>query len=73
MEFHIEADGFLYNMVRITVGTLLDVSSGKIEKGKISEIIEKKDRKYAGKTAVACGLYLDKVNYSLDGEENERK
>ena len=49
------------------------MNSGKIEKGKISEIIEKKDRKYAGKTAVACGLYLDKVNYSLDGEENERK
>lgn len=73
VEFHIEADGFLYNMVRIIVGTLLDVNSGKIEKGKISEIIEKKDRKYAGKTAVACGLYLDKVNYSLDGEENERK
>jgi len=65
VEFYIEADGFLYNMVRIIVGTLLNINSGKIEKGKIGEIIEKKDRKYAGKTAAACGLYLDKVNYNL--------
>ncbi len=52
-------------MVRIIVGTLLDINSGRLEKGSISGIIEKKDRKYAGKTAAACGLYLDKVNYSL--------
>lgn len=65
VEFYIEADGFLYNMVRIIVGTLLDINSGRLEKGSISGIIEKKDRKYAGKTAAACGLYLDKVNYNL--------
>ena len=69
----VEADGFLYNMVRIMVGTLLRVQQGKIPADGIAKIIEKKDRKYAGKTAVACGLYLDKVNYSLDGEKNERK
>lgn len=63
IEFSIEADGFLYNMVRIIVGTLLDVNSGKIQQGKIIEIIESKDRTLAGKTADACGLYLDKVNY----------
>ncbi len=64
IEFKIEADGFLYNMVRIIVGTLLDVNSGKIERGKIEEIINSKDRKSAGKTAAACGLYLNIVNYN---------
>ncbi len=63
VEFTVEADGFLYNMVRIMVGTLLDINSGKIERNSISEIIESKDRKQAGKTAPACGLYLNKVNY----------
>lgn len=63
IEFYIEADGFLYNMVRIIVGTLLDIGSGKIEKGKTPEIIAGKDRRKAGKTAPACGLYLNKVNY----------
>ncbi len=59
----VEADGFLYNMVRIMVGTLLRVQQGKIKPNEISEIIEKKNRKYAGPTAQACGLYLNKVNY----------
>ncbi len=65
VEFYIEADGFLYNMVRIIVGTLLDVNSGKIGQGKIKEIIASKDRNSAGKTASAHGLYLNRVNYSL--------
>lgn len=59
----VEADGFLYNMVRIMVGTLLEVQQGKISPDSISDIINKKDRKFAGATAQACGLYLDKVNY----------
>ena len=59
----VEADGFLYNMVRIMVGTLLRVQQGKIPADGILEIIEKKNRKYAGPTAQACGLYLNKVNY----------
>ncbi len=59
----VEADGFLYNMVRIMVGTLLEIAQGKIPAGSISEIIEKKDRSCAGATAPACGLYLNKVNY----------
>lgn len=63
VEFTVEADGFLYNMVRIMVGTLLDINGGKIEKNLISQIIESKDRKQAGKTAPAYGLYLNKVNY----------
>lgn len=63
--FTVEADGFLYNMVRIMVGTLLRVQQGKIAPNEISTIIEKKDRKFAGPTAQACGLYLNKVNYDI--------
>ncbi len=59
----VEADGFLYNMVRIMVGTLLRIQQGKIPRDGIKEIIEKKDRKFAGPTAPACGLYLNRVNY----------
>ncbi len=61
--FHVEADGFLYNMVRIMVGTLIYISEGKIAENSIPAIIEAKDRLKAGKTAEACGLYLNKVNY----------
>ena len=63
IKMSVEADGFLYNMVRIMVGTLLRVQQGKIAPDEISQIIEKKNRKYAGPTAQACGLYLNKVNY----------
>ncbi|PWM43062.1 MAG: tRNA pseudouridine(38-40) synthase TruA [Clostridiales bacterium] len=59
----IEADGFLYNMVRIIVGTLLELNEGKITKEDIDKIIEKKDRNAAGRTAPAHGLFLNRVNY----------
>ncbi|MCR5652274.1 MAG: tRNA pseudouridine(38-40) synthase TruA [Ruminococcus sp.] len=59
----VEADGFLYNMVRIMVGTLLEIAQGKISPDAIPDIILKRDRSYAGATAQACGLYLNKVNY----------
>lgn len=61
--FRVEADGFLYNMVRIMVGTLIYISEGKIPQGTIQEIIASGNRLMAGKTAEACGLYLNKVNY----------
>ena len=60
--FSVCANGFLYNMVRIMTGTLVDVERGKITKS-ISEIISLKDRSSAGITAPAHGLYLYKVNY----------
>lgn len=66
--FIVKADGFLYNMVRIMVGTLLKISQNKLDKHSISDILNKKDRKFAGPTAPACGLYLNKVFY---GEVNE--
>lgn len=62
--FSVKGDGFLYNMVRIMVGTLLDINSGKIEKGSIRDIILSKDRKRSGITAKAEGLYLNEVYYS---------
>lgn len=61
--FKVEADGFLYNMVRIMVGTLLFIAQGKIGEGELLDIIKSKDRKRAGKTAPPQGLYLNKVNY----------
>ena len=63
IEIRICADGFLYNMVRIIVGTLLDVAEGRISPDAISEIIDSKQRAKAGMTAPAEGLYLNKVNY----------
>ena len=57
------ADGFLYNMVRIMVGTLLRVQQGKFSPEDIPGILEAKDRKAAGPTAPACGLYLNRVFY----------
>jgi tRNA pseudouridine38-40 synthase len=61
--FSVSADGFLYNMVRIMVGTLLKVEAGKIEPSEIADIILSKNRDRAGATAKACGLYLKKVYY----------
>lgn len=61
--FKVEADGFLYNMVRIMVGTLLFVNEGKIAQGELKNVIDSMDRKRAGKTAPPQGLYLNKVNY----------
>ena len=61
--FKVAANGFLYNMVRIMCGTLLLVAQGKIEPCDIKEIIDSKNRKNAGATVPACGLYLNKVEY----------
>lgn len=61
--FKVEADGFLYNMVRIMAGTLLYIAEGKIKSGAIPEIIESRNRIFAGKTQEPQGLYLNKVFY----------
>lgn len=55
--------GFLYNMVRIISGTLIEVGLGKIEPEDIIDIIESGDRRRAGKTLPPQGLYLVKVEY----------
>ena len=56
-------NGFLYNMVRIIAGTLVDVGMGKISPEDIPHIIENGDRKLAGKTLSPSGLFLLKVEY----------
>lgn len=56
-------NGFLYNMVRIISGTLVEVGIGKILPQDISKIILDGKREKAGKTLPACGLYLVKVEY----------
>lgn len=60
--FSISADGFLYNMVRIITGTLIDLNLGRT-KYTMSEIIEMRERSKAGFTAPPDGLYLSLVNY----------
>jgi tRNA pseudouridine38-40 synthase len=61
--FRFVGNGFLYNMVRIMVGTLLEVGQNKINPSEIQSILEKRDRTFAGKTAPGHGLYLWKVSY----------
>lgn len=64
VEFTIEGNSFLRNMVRIIVGTLLYVGFGKIDKEQISKIILDKKREGAGPTVPPQGLFLEKVFYS---------
>ena len=61
--FKFVGNGFLYNMVRILVGTMLDVGQGKINAGDIPRIIAERNRSLAGKTAPPHGLYLWRVGY----------
>lgn len=61
--FKVRGNGFLYNMVRIMVGTLIRIAQNKIKEDEIPDIINSLDRKRAGVTAPACGLYLNKVIY----------
>jgi tRNA pseudouridine38-40 synthase len=63
LALEIAGDGFLYNMVRIIAGTLVQVGYGRIKPEDIPGIIEGSDRKKAGKTAPAHGLYLMEVYY----------
>ncbi|MGI6203694.1 MAG: tRNA pseudouridine(38-40) synthase TruA [Anaerovoracaceae bacterium] len=61
IDVEVTGDGFLYNMVRIIAGTLVDVGRGKINAGELPHIIEGKDRALAGHTAPPQGLYLKKI------------
>ncbi|MFV0498428.1 MAG: tRNA pseudouridine(38-40) synthase TruA [Bacilli bacterium] len=59
----INGDGFLYNMIRIIVGTLLEISDKRLPPNHIKYIMDLKDRKKAGETAPAHGLYLYEIKY----------
>lgn len=63
VEIYVKGDGFLYNMVRIIVGTLIDVGHGKTKPEALKEMLEAKNRTAACDTAPAKGLYLLDVQY----------
>ena len=66
--FRFVANGFLRHMVRNLVGTLVEVGRGKLTPVGLLDILASRDRRRAGRTAPAHGLYLDTVNYGGDGE-----
>ena len=62
VKIYVSANGFLYNMVRIMVGTALEISSGRIT-DELSQIIENKASRLAGRALPAHGLFLNRVFY----------
>ena len=66
----VEGNGFLYNMVRIIVGTLAEVGRGRYGPDRIDRILETTDRKLAGVTAGGCGLCLEWIVHEGDGLES---
>lgn len=65
IQIEVRGDAFLYNMVRIIAGTLIEVGLGKIHPFAVSSIIESQDRQNAGHTAPPQGLYLAEVYYDM--------
>lgn len=63
IEFIVSANGFLYNMVRIIIGTLVDVGRGRIDISEVEQIVNSGERARAGKTAPPEGLYLMSAEY----------
>lgn len=63
IHFRICGNGFLYNMVRIIVGTLMEIGKGDYPPERILQILDKRDRSLAGATARACGLTLLEIRY----------
>ncbi|OIJ20814.1 tRNA pseudouridine(38-40) synthase TruA [Anaerobacillus alkalidiazotrophicus] len=63
IEIRVRGNGFLYNMVRKMVGTLIEVGLGEIHEAAIPEILTSKERKQTGRLADSCGLYLEKVEF----------
>jgi len=62
----VTADGYLYNMVRILAGTLVQVGEGRLAPEAVPAILASRDRKNAGPTLPAKGLILEQVHYDLD-------
>ena len=63
VSFRVRADGFLYHMVRVMAGTLLEVGKGRLSDADLVRHIQEKNRQGCGATAPAHGLYLDRVFY----------
>lgn len=64
--FTIEADRFLRNMVRATVGTLVEIGRGRMSKDELRQVLHDKNRSSAGESMPADGLYLVKITYPND-------
>lgn len=63
LDYYVTANGFLYNMVRAMVGTLLEIGSGRRPADDVTRLLASRDRKRAGRTAPAKGLCLMQVDY----------
>jgi tRNA pseudouridine38-40 synthase len=63
IKIRVQGNGFLYNMVRIIAGTLVEVGAGKREPEEILAMLEARDRQSAGPTAPACGLTMIGIDY----------
>jgi tRNA pseudouridine38-40 synthase len=72
ISFVVEGNAFLYNMVRILVGTMVDVGRGRLERGAIARALQARDRRAAGTTAPAHGLVLERVDAELPTGTGER-
>jgi len=64
ISFHVCANGYLYNMVRIMTGTLVEAGAGRMEPQHMQAVLAGRNRALAGDTAPAQGLFLWKVHYS---------
>ena len=71
--FTVSADGFLYNMVRIIAGTLMDVGNGKYPPETVADILKAKERTAAGPTAPARGLTLISYEFPELKDSPERQ
>jgi tRNA pseudouridine38-40 synthase len=65
LKITVEGPGFMYNMVRILVGTLVDIGRGRLQGTRVAEALAAKDRRLGGQTAPALGLLLARVDLEL--------
>ncbi|MNP70422.1 tRNA pseudouridine synthase A [compost metagenome] len=63
IQFRVSGNGFLYNMVRKIIGTLIEVGLGDKDAEEVPSILLSKERIQTGGMADACGLYLEKINF----------
>jgi tRNA pseudouridine38-40 synthase len=63
IQIRIEANGFLRHMVRNIVGTLVEIGRGRMSSEQMRDILESRDRRQAGPTAPANGLFLEKITF----------
>jgi tRNA pseudouridine38-40 synthase len=68
----VEGNAFMHNMVRILVGTMVDVGRGRLEPGALARAIAARDRRSAGTTAPAHGLVLEQVHLALPEASGDR-